>query len=146
MTQLLVVALLRHIILQSHHSYLSKTVVFPSFISVSCHFTFRAHWFNEPKLCFFRAHSFASAKAATLESPVRSLTPAITDHVTTTALVSTLDRGVMDTNSHAPAFQVCVSEFLSSTQQECVSLCFRISLNMTSETKATELLILSDLF
>lgn len=60
------------------------------------------------KLCFYRAHFFASVKMATLESFARNSMPAITDLVATTAPALTLDRGVKDATSHAPALQVCV--------------------------------------
>lgn len=60
------------------------------------------------KLCFYRAHFFASVKTATPESSARNSMPAITDLVATMAPALMLDRGLRDTTSHAPALQVRV--------------------------------------
>lgn len=59
-------------------------------------------------MCFYRALSSASVRTATRESSARNSMPATTDLVATMAPAPTLDRGVKDTISHAPALQVCV--------------------------------------
>lgn len=75
------------------------------------------------KLCFYRAHFFASVKTATLESSVRNSMPAITDLVATMAPALTLDKGVKDATSHAPALQVCACVCVTFNVLHSLNVC-----------------------